>query len=123
MLTLFRSEFTGGVEHDAHLLVGDDLVGGGENKRPPTFHERVGFRAHFLHLSFQFLLGRQKTVPKIVSNQPLLQQVLKGGFIFPETNSPIDVRNGTPQEGGFQRDFGCRRILLQKGDVGISFWM
>jgi hypothetical protein len=63
MLTLFRSEFVGGLEHGAHLLVGDDLVSGGENKGSPAFHKGICFRAHFLHLSFQFPLRGQKAVP------------------------------------------------------------
>lgn len=68
MLTFFRSEFVGRVKHSAHLLVGDDLVGGRENEGSPTLHKSVGFRTYFPHLAFQLPLGRQKTVPQIISD-------------------------------------------------------
>ena len=123
MLTFLRPEYCGRVVHGAHSLVGDYLVGGREYEGPPAFHKRVGFCAYFLHLSFQLPLGRQQTIPQVIPDETLLQQVLECGFVLAETNGPVDIRNGTPQECSLQRNFRCWGVLLQKGDVGIAFRM
>lgn len=87
-------QFGNAQEDVAVLHVIDHFAGALEDELAPSFTERIGFSNDLDDFSFQFLLGCQKGVPQIVADRTFLKESLQRGFVFPESQNALDVRDG-----------------------------